>query len=148
MNELSHHFQSVLFLCFHNLVFVYEKKIGMFLILPFYAVVEIIKDEKEILKDSENLILSLCILWMADGNGKNATVAQIDELCSLIRLSRLTSAFFMDIIPKLEWFNISRKEYERVQKFRLMESFISNEAFGPGMVYEVDMLEAMTLLHI
>ena len=148
VNELSHHFQSVLFLCFHNLVFVYEKKIGMFLILPFYAVVEIIKDEKEILKDSENLILLLCILWMADGNGKNATVAQIDELCSLIRLSRLTSAFFMDIIPKLEWFNISRKEYERVQKFRLMESFISNEAFGPGIVYEVDMLETKEVWYL
>ena len=62
VNELSRHFQSVLFLCFHNLVFIYETKIGMFLILPFYAVVEIVKDKKEMLKDSENLVLLLCIL--------------------------------------------------------------------------------------
>ena len=141
VNELSRHFQSVLFLCFHNLVFIYETKIGMFLILPFYAVVEIVKDEKEMLKDSENLVLSLCILWMVDGNGKNATESEKEELCSLIRLSRLSSVFFMDIVPKLDWFKISKKEYEKIQKFRLMENFISNEAFGPGIIYDVDMLE-------
>ena len=140
--ELSDHFRSVLFLCFHNLVFVYETKIDMFLILPFYAVLEIVKDEKETLKDSEDLILSLCILWMMDGNGTKATDSEREEICASIRLSRLSTVFFLDIVPKLDWFEISKTDYEKVLKFRLMENFVSNEAFGPGIIYETDMLES------
>jgi hypothetical protein len=136
VKELSDHFQKSVLSNFKYLMHIYESKIERFVALPYWAVIEILRDDTVTVKDSENLLLVLCMAWVHGEEGKRASKEQLKEMCSYIRLSRLSTVFFMDVLPKLEWFDLSNENYNKVQKFRAMDTFIRYEAFGPGCIFD------------
>ena len=136
VKELSDHFHNNLLSTFKYLIHIYESKLEKFVALPYLAVLEIIQDENVTMKDSENLILVLCMAWVNGEEGKKATKEQLKELCSFVRVSVLSTAFFMDILPRLDWFEMSAENYSKILKFRAMDTFIKYEAVGPARIFE------------
>jgi len=128
IKSLSEVSKKALMISFSNVMWIYLRDKANFLSLPFEAVRTLLRD-KCITVAHENYVLLLVNEWVCNGQGRNATVDELEQLSHVVRLIHVSSSFINCVLPRMEWFSITPEAMNALNNEMFIQQFTKTERF-------------------